>query len=211
MLCCLFVRACFPLYVQVRAAFIEALKLAKSEFLYDEHGHFENARVWHRTRCNKPGTDEVAECLVIPKSDGGVILPQSVAPETHVITLKNTHEEHPARLMVRVADGPHGGTRVVDPFDVRLDSRTPRGYIIEYVYWNGQDEDYLSERDLLAATPIIQLYKENIWHMPMIFVYLPDDGKELYSFVKMMSHFEFGVSSQCAVRKKFEMQRNASQ
>ena len=45
----------------------------------------------------------------------------------------------------------------------------------------------------------------------IVFVYLPDDGKALYNQVKVMSNHFGGIQTQCAVQKKYDMQRQKEQ
>ena len=45
----------------------------------------------------------------------------------------------------------------------------------------------------------------------MIFCCFPKADTEIYSFVKCMSHFKFGVQSQCVSLDKFNNQKNKNQ
>lgn len=42
----------------------------------------------------------------------------------------------------------------------------------------------------------------------MVFVILPDESAEVYGLPKLLSHFKFGIPSQCIISPKFKSQRN---
>jgi hypothetical protein len=73
----------------------------------------------------------------------------------------------------------------------------------------------IPESDILESIPYFPLKLWQIECPAMIFVYLPNDEQKQYHFVKLLSHFFFGVSSQCVVQGKYSDQfqkgRNADQ
>ena len=42
----------------------------------------------------------------------------------------------------------------------------------------------------------------------IVFVILPDTDEEYYGVTKMLSHFEFGITTQCIIAPKYQSQRN---
>ena len=62
------------------------------------------------------------------------------------------------------------------------------------------------------AFPKYMLHGEDITvHLEvvsMVFVILPDESAEMYGLPKLLSHFKFGIPSQCIISSKFQSQRD---
>jgi len=137
---------------------------------------------------------------------------------THIVV--NKSEQLQARLKIGVIDS-RGENVIADPFNFRL---------VEDVYefrrdasseWEtctygtdlycDQDNQVMEFEGEPVPLSFIEPNLSNIEILSCVLVYLPTDSTQTYSLVKLMSHFQFGVPSQCAVRTKFEKQRAPEQ
>ena len=71
--------------------------------------------------------------------------------------------------------------------------------------------DYEDEASTIFLVPLYMLagmeISTNLECPSMVFVILPDDKAEHYGVTKMLSHFEFGIITQCVIATKYQGQR----
>ncbi len=75
------------------------------------------------------------------------------------------------------------------------------------------ETEILTEEQLTSAPIPVYLLEgtnimKNIEFPSIVFIVLPDEKAEYYGVAKMLSHFEFGVQSQCIIASKYQGQRN---
>lgn len=75
-----------------------------------------------------------------------------------------------------------------------------------------EGSDPVSESPDLSPVPIFLVQgieiEENLECPSIVFVILPDDKAESYGVTKMLSHFKFGIPTQCIIATKFQGQSN---
>lgn len=210
---------------KVHEAFETARTRAKDIFLFDNENLYKNKKIWFRSRCiNRKGTNDqcdVSDCLVLSqgRTEGkiGIMLPSDQFYNTHEIRLKNGTTLM-ARLVVIVRDVVRKLDEQYDPFQLQLhhQKRTcvngEEKEIVGYAYHNAERNETFAEDVAVTDTrPCLFLHEDDVIFDPIVFAYLPDDKHELYHLIKMISHFDSGIISQCVVQAKYEKQRTPQQ
>jgi len=215
-------------------AYHEALNRAEHFFIKDGYNNYRSRNVWFRSRVQRSGIrnfkllkeEPFYDCLVFhspnPAKEGtvvGLILPADVAVHTHFV-VKPDGSRANARVMVKVKET----NSLIDPFAFRYDNRSrchqalnengtwQRMTFDSHVY-QISDTEIITEEELNSPPiPVHMLEGQNIMKSiefpSMVFVILPDDKAEHYGVAKMLSHFQFGVQSQCIIATKYLGQRN---
>jgi hypothetical protein len=127
---------------------------------------------------------------------------------THRIKTGSNPKNAYARIKFKVR------SRWYDPVDVAtmggmLDMNA--GHHFEVGYEIAKGSLVVPESEVLTARALLRVAPEHIEVPSMVFVYLPDDSTETYNFIKFLSHFAFGVNTQCSIQSTFSSQRNQMQ
>jgi hypothetical protein len=148
---------------------------------------------------------EIMQSLVVRDSRGHYLaMPKLPTHRIKTFSKKNAY----ARIKFKVH------SRWEDPVDVAtmlgmLDMNA--GQHFEVGYETGKRGLVVPESEVLTATALLRVEPEHIEVPSMVFVYLPDDSTDRYNFIKFLSHFVFGVNTQCSVQSKFSSQGNPTQ
>eukprot|EP00978_Attheya_sp_CCMP212_P003703 scaffold7804_cov58-Attheya_sp.AAC.3 len=209
----------------IRQCVKRAIDKAKQYFLFDRAGHFRKNNVWFKTLARNRETGDIASCLVIPPNDQSdnlsIMLPKDVECATHQVTWNGGTPTN-ARLKVKVIIGSDNKQRV-DPFDFRFFRNTHQAQNLDGV-WHaaefcgysyelppGSVTQYIDQAECTNVTPMINKSASDIECPSVLFAYLPNDDASTYLILKMVSKFDCGVQSQCAVATTFAKQRNPDQ
>jgi len=204
----------------IKVAFEEALGKCRDFFVFDSGKVFNNSKTWFRSRVRNP-MGELVNCLVIPPPNGGekvgVMLEWEDVKATHEVTFDGETQAVDVRLMLYV----DGIREPIDPFNFTFDERAgchkiqqngqwKAAHLLKVVYkrLDNGNEVQCSE---IGAMPKWIVPSSEVECPSLVFAYLPDDNKDNYHYIKMLSHFFKGVQSQCVVSEKFIMQRRPEQ
>jgi hypothetical protein len=145
---------------------------------------------------------EIIQSLVVRDSEGHHYLDIPKLP-THRIQTRDNQKNAYARMKFNVK----GKWR--DPVDVAtMDGRLDTDFEVGY---ETAKLGIIPESKVLTATALLRVEPEHLEVPSMVFVYLPSDDTDTYNFIKFLSHFFFGVNTQCSVRSKYSSQTNSMQ
>ena len=158
---------------------------------------------------------------VVDDQEIGLILPRDIEPRTHTVTVGgNPPKTGPARVMVGVII--NGKRAVVDPFDVRhwngrYQAKENKVWVnaefgtmlYQRIGVDGTDfREPLPENEVSVSIPFNVVPAKLVEGPAAMFVYLPEHSKDHYNLIKMVASFEFSVTSQVAVERNYEKQKN---
>jgi hypothetical protein len=163
--------------------------------------HYLNREVCFQTNVLRDD-GEIIQSLVVRDSEGHHYLAIPKLP-THLIQTRDNQKNAYARMKFKVE------CKWRDPVDVAtMDGRLDKDFEVGYETAN---LGIIPESEVLTATALLRVEPEHLEVPSMIFVYLPSDDTETYNFIKFLSHFFFGVNTQCSVRSKYSSQTNSMQ
>lgn len=217
----------------IHDAFMRAIDMAKEFFIYDTCRNFQEKSVLCRSRVKRQGLRHTAvkkdqavyDCLVFPASNDkkavGLILPSDVAFASHWIEVDGDKQD--ARLMIKVREK----NVLVDPFNFRYDFQLrchvalgdngnwDRVTFERQIFQLGENSDTFVNEDQAQLIPKYMLngkkIEKNIEVPSIVFVILPEKKAEYYGVTKMLSHFVFGIQTQCIIASNYQGQRSKEQ